>query len=168
LTVNSLLAGVYSVSFDELYSRIPAAALTESDRKKIVLAYQTWSSIFGLDIRILFAQALLETNGFRFGNLVSAAQCNPCGLGATGPGFPGASFKTWEAGIIAHCAHLALYTFTDHVCFQCSLLCDPRHAEHYAFQAEYGRSLVLSDLGGKWAYSIEYGQNIANVWNRGI
>jgi len=157
------------VAFDDLYDRIPTTSLTELERKEIVLNYQQWSAAFGLDLRVLFAQALLETNGFKFGNLVSATQHNPCGLGATGPGFPGHAFNTWELGIIAHCAHLALYTFPNHVCVECSRNYDPRHTTHLAFQTEHGRSLVLSDLDGKWAVpGIGYGQHIADVWNRGV
>ena len=169
MTSSSLLAGVYVLPFEEIYDRIPITSLTELERQEIALEYQRWSFTFGLDVRVLFAQALLETNGFKFGNLVSATQHNPCGLGATGPENPGATFKTWELGVIAHCAHLALYTFPNHVCAECSRNYDPRHTTHSIFQEEHGRSLVLSDLDGKWAVpGIGYGQHIADVWNRGV
>lgn len=169
MTASSPLAGVSSSSFIDLHTRIPTTSLTHLERQEIVRSYRHWASVFGLDVRVLFAQALLETGGFKFGKLVQSSQKNPCGLGATGPGYPGSSFKTWEDGVIAHCAHLSLYTHPDHICPQCSTVCDPRHSEHHVFQIEHGRSLVLSDLDGKWAVpGVGYGQSIANVWNRGI
>jgi hypothetical protein len=169
LAANSPLAGYTVSSYANLYGRIPTGVLTDAERQEIVRAYQWWSSAFELDVRIVFAQALIETGGFRFGKLVQPSQKNPCGLGATGSGVPGASFKTWEDGVIAHCAHLALYTHLDHICPQCSLTSDPRHSEHRTFQIEHGRALVLSDLDGVWAVpGIGYGQSIASAWNRGI
>ena len=43
---------------------------------------------------IAFAQAILETDYFRFTGVVKAHQNNFCGLGSTGPDNPGATFDT--------------------------------------------------------------------------
>ena len=57
-----------------------------------------------------FFQMLLETGNLKFGGDVKPAQNNFAGLGATGNGERGESFKDVETGVRAHLEHLIMYT----------------------------------------------------------
>jgi len=74
-----------------------------------------WSIAPGYGVRadVALAQACKETGFFRFGGLVKPEQNNFCGLGATGPGHPGASFRDRATGVGAHVQHLYAYATED-------------------------------------------------------
>ena len=57
-----------------------------------------------------FFQMLLETGNLKFGGDVKAAQNNFAGLGATGNGERGESFRDVSTGVRAHLEHLAMYS----------------------------------------------------------
>ena len=56
--------------------------------------YVNLGNDYGMRGDIAFAQAILETDYFRFTGVVKSHQNNFCGLGSTGPDNPGASFDT--------------------------------------------------------------------------
>ena len=56
--------------------------------------YVNFGNDYGMRGDIAFAQAILETDYFRFTGVVKSHQNNFCGLGSTGPDNPGASFDT--------------------------------------------------------------------------
>jgi hypothetical protein len=68
----------------------------------------------GVDLRIrwdiAFFQMILETGNLSFGGDVKPKQNNFAGLGATGKGEPGESFKDISSGVRAHLEHLVMYT----------------------------------------------------------
>jgi hypothetical protein len=103
---------------------------------------------------------VVETGGLTFGNLVKASQYNFCGLGSTGPGYPGAHFSTPEDGVIAHCAHLAAYVYPNHIVDECSKRFDPRHPDTH-----WNWANCIDDLSGKWAVANDYGAQIVSSWN---
>ena len=57
-----------------------------------------------------FFQMLLETGNLKFGGDVKPAQNNFAGLGATGNGERGESFRDVSTGVRAHLEHLAMYS----------------------------------------------------------
>lgn len=59
---------------------------------------------------IAFFQMILETGNLSFGGDVKASQHNFAGLGATGNGERGESFKDVSTGVRAHLEHLLMYT----------------------------------------------------------
>lgn len=93
---------------------------------------------------LAFAQALHETNYFKFGKDVSPRQNNFCGLGATGNGVPGHQFATPREGIRAQIQHLKAYASHKPLANKCI---DPRFQ-----RVQRGCAPNLEDLGGIWAY----------------
>jgi N-acetylmuramoyl-L-alanine amidase len=123
--------------------------------------YLTLSEYYGIRGDIAFAQALLETNYFRFTGDVSRAQHNYAGIGATGGEQRGASFATQEEGVLAHLQHLYAYATHDPLPDQYDLI-DPRF-----HLVQRGSAPAWVDLNGKWAVPGEqYGQSILNLYER--
>ena len=67
------------------------------------------ASAEGVDPRVLFCQAMLETGYLRFGGAVTIDQYNFGGLGATDGGGKPASFKDVKTGLRAQVQHLKAY-----------------------------------------------------------
>lgn len=94
---------------------------------------------------LAFAQALHETDFFKFGGDVLPEQNNFAGLGATGGGVKGHSFATPQLGVRAQIQHLKAYASTAPLNNPCV---DPRF--HYV--KNRGCAPYVEDLGGKWAF----------------
>ena len=119
----------------------------------------------GVRPEIAFAQSAKETAFGRFGGVLDASYRNPCGLkkAAGGGNYdPDAHrrFATWRQGVTAHLDHLALYAgargYPKHA------TPDPRH-----FPFLRGRAPTVQALGGAWAPSESYGDEVL-VYARGI
>jgi N-acetylmuramoyl-L-alanine amidase len=93
---------------------------------------------------VALAQALKETGYFKYGGDVKPEQNNFCGLGATGGGVHGHSFKTSLEGIQAQIQHLKGYATSEPLK---TPLVDPR----YKYINPKGRAPHVEDLAGKWA-----------------
>lgn len=134
----------------------------------------------GIDPTILIAQAMKETGYFQYKGVLRPDFCNTCGLKVTkggGDQDPGAHmrFEYWEDGIMAHSDHLALYAGA--IGFpkyspECAshpnekyknngTTKDPRH-----FTYLYGKCPNVEDLGGNWAPSKTYGEDIVRMANQ--
>ena len=75
--------------------------------------YVNFGKYYGIRGDIAFAQAILETDYFRFiTEVVQPHQNNYCGLGSTKQTNPGASFDTPQDGVLAHLQHLFAYAET--------------------------------------------------------
>jgi N-acetylmuramoyl-L-alanine amidase len=75
--------------------------------------YLSMGPRLGIRGDLAFAQALLETNYFRYGGIVEPWQNNYCSLGTTGPENPGDAFESPEEGVMAHLQHLYAYASTE-------------------------------------------------------
>lgn len=75
----------------------------------IAVDYMRHGESLGMRWDYAFFQMLLETGNLKFGGDVKAAQNNFAGLGATGNGERGESFKDVPTGVRAHLEHLAMY-----------------------------------------------------------
>lgn len=93
---------------------------------------------------LAFAQALHETNFFKFGGNVLPQQNNFAGLGTTGKGIRGHSFATPQLGIRAQIQHLKAYASMAPLNNPCV---DPR----FRYVKNRGCAPHIEDLGGKWA-----------------
>ncbi|WP_342780582.1 N-acetylmuramoyl-L-alanine amidase [Bacillus rubiinfantis] len=125
--------------------------------------YLTLGEYYGIRGDVAFAQAILETDYFRFTGDVGANQNNYAGLGATGSKVRGASFATPEEGVIAHLQHLFAYATTKKLPSQYPLL-DPRFS-----LVERGSAPTWVALNGKWAVpGRDYGQTILDIYERMI
>ena len=105
---------------------------------------------------VALAQSLHETGYFQFGNLVQPDQYNFAGLGATGPGKPGQTFKNARTGIRAQVQHLKAYASTEPLKKAC--------VDSRFIYVSRGCAPTLESLDGKWAVPGKgYGKMIADI-----
>ncbi|MBM7598891.1 hypothetical protein JOC34_001248 [Virgibacillus halotolerans] len=136
---------------------------TNEDAVQLGNYYLTVGEYYGIRGDVAFAQAMHETDYLRFTGVVKAEQNNFCGLGATGPDDPGASFDTPEEGVIAHLQHLYAYASTDSLPDKYPVL-DPRFD-----LVDRGSATTWTALNGKWAVPGDnYGQLILSLYERMI
>ncbi|NHC40791.1 glucosaminidase domain-containing protein [Bacillus sp. MM2020_1] len=125
--------------------------------------YQTYGNHYGIRGDVAFAQAIHETDYFRFTGVVNPGQNNYAGIGATGGDTRGASFKNEAEGVLAQLQHLYAYATTKPLPNQYPLV-DPR------FQlVDRGSAPTWTALNGKWAVpGTTYGQMILNLYEKMI
>ncbi len=112
----------------------------------------------GVNPDLAFTQMCLETGFLRFDGTVDREQNNFCGLGVTGGGVKGHSFKTVEEGVRAHIQHLKAYGSTKNLKND---LVDQRFK-----YVRRGSGVNLTDLTGKWATDRKYDKKIRSLLNR--
>ena len=119
--------------------------------------YMRLGEQLGLRWDFAFYQMILETgalkyrNGSRAGD-VKPAQNNFAGLGATGGGEPGESFKDIATGVRAHLEHLLLYSGEK---LDNPVADRTRKVQEWnvltKWQARFTRPITFSDLASQWA-----------------
>lgn len=109
----------------------------------------------GVRAEVVFAQAMLETGWLQFRGDVSIAQFNFAGIGATGNGAPGNSFKDVHEGLRAQVQHLKAYASTEPLRSPCV---DPRFG-----YVERGCAPTVDLLAGKWAADANYGKKLSQI-----
>ena len=125
---------------------------------------------YAIDPVGMVAQAFKETAGGAFKGKVRAEFCNPAGLKLRHPGlFLGVTdgdnplahsmFANWAVGAEAHAQHLRAYTGC---LLDGHLVVDPR----LVFVVGRYRVETFEELGGKWAPSPTYGNEIVAIANR--
>ncbi|WP_077621804.1 N-acetylmuramoyl-L-alanine amidase [Sediminibacillus massiliensis] len=125
--------------------------------------YIKYGNAYGIRGDTAYAQAIHETDYFRFTGIVNEDQNNFAGIGATGPNNPGASFDTMEDGVHAHIQHLYAYTSKDPIPSGLQKI-DPR----FDLVAR-GSAQTWTQLNGKWAVpGTNYGQSILSIFRRNI
>jgi N-acetylmuramoyl-L-alanine amidase len=112
---------------------------------------------------VAYVQAAKETGYGNFGGVIDESYHNPCGLKTSVGGSdtdPNAhqKFNTWDEGVQAHLDHLALYAGADG--YPRSDSYDPRD-----FVTIKGTIVTVNALGGKWAPSLTYGEEINELYN---
>lgn len=130
------------------------------------LAAKYWglaSTCGGVNPVVAFAQAAKETGYGKFGGVIDASYCNPCGLKTTTGGDnydpnAHARFNNWDIGAAAHMDHLAIYAGAPG--YPKANSPDPRH-----FPYIKGKAPTVEALGGCWAPSATYGQDIVKLIN---
>jgi len=133
------------------------------DAIELGIYYLTFGEYYGIRGDVAFAQAMHETDYLRFTGVVKPEQNNFCGLGATGPDNPGASFETPRDGVLAHLQHLYAYASTKPLPDGYPLL-DPRFD-----LVKRGSATTWVGLNGKWAVpGTNYGQSILGLYERMI
>jgi hypothetical protein len=113
------------------------------------------AGIEGVNHDVAFCQMCLETNYLRFGGDVHRRQNNFGGIGATGHGVPGASFKSVQIGIRAQIQHLKAYASNEPLRRG---LVDPRFG-----RVPRGSAPYVEDLSGTWAVDPHYGAKIRSM-----
>ena len=112
---------------------------------------------------IAYVQAAKETGYGKFGGVLNESYKNPCGMKTVvggGDTDPNAHqrFNSWDDGVQAHLDHLALYAGADG--YPRSSTYDPRH-----FVTVKGKAVTVNALGGKWAPSLTYGEEINKLYD---
>ncbi len=112
---------------------------------------------------IAYVQAAKETGYGNFGGVLDESYKNPCGMktvvgGADTDPNVHQKFNSWDEGVQAHLDHLALYAGA--IGYPKSNTYDPRH-----FVTIKGNAVTVNALGGKWAPSLTYGEDINKSYN---
>jgi len=125
--------------------------------------YLKYGQIYGIRADVAFAQALHETDYFRFTGVVHENQNNYAGIGATGTDNHGATFTSQDEGVHAHLQHLFAYASTDAIPNGQPLV-DPRFN-----LVTRGSATTWTQLNGKWAVpGTTYGQSILSIYQKMI
>ncbi|MFP5113779.1 N-acetylmuramoyl-L-alanine amidase [Bacillaceae bacterium C204] len=125
--------------------------------------YQTFGKYYGIRGDVAFAQAIHETDYFRFTGVVQPEQNNYAGIGATGGEIRGARFDNEEEGVLAQLQHLYAYATTKPLPSQYPLV-DPRF-----HLVDRGSAPTWTALNGKWAVpGTTYGQSILSLYQKMI
>ncbi|PWK08370.1 S-layer homology domain-containing protein [Tumebacillus permanentifrigoris] len=124
--------------------------------------YSTWyltiGRKYGVRGDIAFCQSLLETNYWRFGNLVLPEQNNFAGIGAVGGAERGNVFPTPQAGIEAQIQHL--YAYSSSLPLPANTVqIDPRFG-----LVTRGIAPAFENLSGRWASDANYGAKIIGIY----
>lgn len=123
----------------------------------VVQHYLRMGEQLGIRGDVAFAQALFETDFFRFSGVLQPWQHNYARLGASGPGDAGASFSTPEEGVLAHLQHLYAYVTAEPLPHGMAQV-DPDF-----MRVERGSAAFVGDLNGKWSALENYGEAIDRI-----
>ena len=145
------ILGTSSVTAQQLARSLNNLALPE-----IPQLYAELCKKAGIRAEIAFAQALKETNHFRFTGTAKPEWHNPAGLGVTGAEDAGNRFPDWGSGVRAHLGHLLWYVGAHQPEF-----CD-KDQRHFGDHKNLAND--VRQLNGKWAVpGLGYGESIANI-----
>lgn len=125
--------------------------------EKLVEYYWQEASREGLRADLALCQAITETGFFKYGGDVVHNQNNFCGLGTTGGGVRGASFKTPQLGVRAHIQHLLAYCRKER---PKTSVVDPRYDLAHNLRVSRGVIDKWYGLNGTWAMGAEYCEKI--------
>lgn len=158
------------VKYYNTYSSIayPSAALTKggaADIETFCKIIKEEADAENMKADVVFIQAMLETGYLKFGGDVKISQFNFAGLGATGNGVAGNSFKDVRTGIRAQVQHLKAYANKEALKNTCVDV-------HFSYvtrgSAPYVEWLGIQENpnGGGWAASKNYGNDLLGLINK--
>ena len=158
------------VKYYNTYSSIsyPSAALTKGgapDIETFCKIIKEEADVEHIKADVVFIQAMLETGYLKFGGDVKISQFNFAGLGATGNGVAGNSFKDVRTGIRAQVQHLKAYANKEALKNTCV---DVRFSYVTRGSAPYVEWLGIQENpnGGGWAASKNYGNDLLGLINK--
>ena len=158
------------VKYYNKYSSIayPSAALTKggaADIETFCKIIKEEADAENMKADVVFIQAMLETGYLKFGGDVKISQFNFAGLGATGNGVAGNSFKDVRTGIRAQVQHLKAYANKEALKNTCV---DVRFSYVTRGSAPYVEWLGIQENpnGGGWAASKNYGNDLLGLINK--
>ncbi len=153
-------------------SKKQAVALIKQNNPKVRLACSVeklvdlyWQEAEREGVRpdLALAQSLVETGTYAYGGDVHHNQNNFCGLGTTGGGVKGATFKTPELGVRAHIQHLLAYTQKKR---PKTAIVDPRYELAHNIRMERGMVDTWYGLNGTWAMGSLYCEKIMATYQK--
>jgi hypothetical protein len=120
--------------------------------ESVATEYMRYGEQFGVRWDYAVYQMIIETGALSYGRDVKPKQNNFAGLGATGGGAPGESFKDIASGVRAHLEHLLLYA-GDRV--DNPIAGRTRNVRDWGvldkWHAKFKRPINFSDLAAQWA-----------------
>ena len=149
-----------------------AVALIKQNNPKVRLACSVeelvdlyWQEAEREGVRpdLALSQSLVETGTYAYGGDVHHNQNNFCGLGTTGGGVKGATFKTPELGVRAHIQHLLAYTQKKR---PQTKIVDPRYELAHNIRLERGMVDTWYGLNGTWAMGSLYCEKIMATYQK--
>lgn len=151
--------------FNENGGVYPEEALTKGgapDLKTFCKLYIKEAKAEGIRPEVAFAQSMKETGFLRFGGDVKIEQFNFAGLGTTGGGVPGNSFKDVQTGVRAQIQHLKAYATEEALNNECV---DERYEYVVKGSAPYVEWLGQQENpdGYGWATAENYGSDIVSM-----
>lgn len=155
-----------SIYGDAVATKGQAVALIKANNPQVRLACSVeelvdlyWQEAEREGVRpdLAMAQSFVETGFYKYGGDVHHHQNNFCGLGTTGNGVKGASFKTPLEGVRAHIQHLLAYTQTKR---PSTKIVDPRYELAHSIRLERGVVNTWYGLNGTWAMGGQYCEKI--------
>lgn len=155
---------------DQVAQRVPTARVGEAlaTATEVISHEWAWAQEYRLDPVGTVAQVALETGWLGFPGRIDSRWRNPCGLKVRDPGVVStyltgedqplahAQFPSWAIGCLAHCQHVAAYAGT--LEWSDLPVVDPRVSYVTPPAAE-----SWEELGGRWAPSVTYGQQVEAV-----
>lgn len=153
-------------------SKKQAVALIKQNNPKVRLACSVeelvdlyWQEAEREGVRpdLALSQSLVETGTYAYGGDVQHHQNNFCGLGTTGGGVKGATFKTPELGVRAHIQHLLAYTQKKR---PQTKIVDPRYELAHNIRMERGMVDTWYGLNGTWAMGSMYCEKIMATYQK--
>ena len=153
-------------------SKKQAVAYIKQTNPKVCLACSVeelvdfyWQEAEREEVRpdLALAQSLVETGTYAYGGDVHHNQNNFCGLGTTGGGVKGATFKTPELGVRAHIQHLLAYTQKKR---PQTKIVDPRYELAHNIRMERGMVDTWYGLNGTWAMGSMYCEKIMATYQK--
>jgi hypothetical protein len=134
----------------------------------VATEYMRYGEMLGVRWDFAFYQMIIETGSLTYKRDVKPAQNNFAGLGATGGGEPGESFKDIGAGVRAHLEHLLLYAGET---VENPIADRTRKVQEWGvltkWQAAFKRPINFSDLAAQWAPgSRSYGKMMEAIAER--
>ncbi len=161
-----------SIYGDAVATRGQAVKFIETNNPDVKLACSVdelvnlyWEEAERENVRpdLALCQAVLETGFFKYGGDVDHNQNNFCGLGTTGGGVKGATFKTPKIGVRAHIQHLLAYTQKKR---PSTSIVDPRYELAHRLRMERGVVDTWYGLNGTWAMGSHYCEKIMVRYQR--
>jgi hypothetical protein len=112
----------------------------------------------GIRAEVAYAQALHETDYFKFTRIARPEWNNPAGLGVLGPPDIGNRFASKRDGVVAHLQHLLMYFAPAHTPYCTPPTLDQRHYGHRGYPND------IRQLNGHWAVPGDgYGEAILAI-----
>ncbi len=166
-TVDKMVA-YYNRTVASINKSYPSAELKKGgagDIRTFCQMYFEEAQKEGVRAEVAFAQAMQETGYLQFGGDVKIGQFNFAGLGATGGGEPGNSFKDVRTGIRAQIQHLKCYASKAALNQACV---DQRWSNNLREKAPYVEWLSIPHNPYKtgWAGDTNYGSALTSKMNQ--
>jgi len=120
--------------------------------ESVATEYMRYGELLGVRWDYAFFQMIIETGSLTYKRDVKPSLNNFAGLGATGGGEPGESFKDIGTGVRAHLEHLLMYSGVN---VENAVAERTRNVQAWGvlskWQASFKRPITYSDLAAQWA-----------------